>query len=291
MASARDPVRLRLRPEQSALWTALAVGAIGAAALAYNANAAWLVLCLVLAVMGIGAVAALRRVRALVLAPAAPASLVAGEPGRLALHLDTPLPIPGLVLLAGSAATAIDGHPAGVRRAEIDLPPLPRGVHRTQVLRAASTWPLGVLRAEAVHVLHCELVVTPRPRGVPLTVPEADGATGGGQGGLPEDFAGHRPYQAGDPVRGIDWRAAARGMGLLSTRWDGRGGGTVTLRWDAAGGDDERRLGQLARWLDEAHALGLRYTLALPGRTLGPGAGDAFRARCLRALAAWPEPA
>ena len=53
----------------------------------------------------------------------------------------------------------------------------------------------------------------------------------------------------------------------------------------------EQRLAQLTRWVLDADALGLTYTLTLPDQTLGPAYGDAQRIACLRALALYGLPA
>jgi uncharacterized protein (DUF58 family) len=278
--------RLRLRPERELVKSGLAVAFMGAAALMYAANAVWLVVCLVVGLAGGGAAAAGRRLRgaAVEILPAPP--FTAGLPMALPVRITAAQDVPGARLDAGGAPVDL-ALAAGSHAAAAPLPPLRRGIHRIAHVRLATAWPLGVLRLERRWPVDAEIVVAPAPAGDDL--PPADGAGDDGRGGGgPEDFAGHRPYRPGDPPRGIDWRAAARGLGWLSTQWDGRGGGARALRYADCRGDAETRLAQLARWIEDAAARGADYGLELPGDSIPPGRGEIHRRRCLRALAAHP---
>jgi uncharacterized protein (DUF58 family) len=280
------PPRLRLRPERELVKSGLAVAFMGAAALMYAANAVWLVVCLVVALAGGGAAAAGRRLRGTTIEVLPPPVFTAGTPMALPVRITAAHDLPGARLDAGGAPADLD-LAAGPVAAAAPLPSLARGIHRIAGVRLASAWPLGVLRLERHWPVAVEIVVAPAPAGDEL--PPAQGAGDDGRGGgSPEDFAGHRPYRPGDPPRGIDWRAAARGLGWLSTQWDGRGGGTRILRFADCRGDDETRLGQLARWIADAAARGADYGLDLPAAAIPPGRGEAHRRHCLRALAAHP---
>ena len=76
---------------------------------------------------------------------------------------------------------------------------------------------------------------------------------------------------------------------MLTKLWAGEGGEMVLLDWQAVpGGGVEVRLSQLTRWVLAAERLGLQYGLAVPGRTIAPGCGDAHFHACLRVLATSP---
>lgn len=279
--------RVRVRPEPELLWSAVAVGFMGMAALMYAANAVWLVVCLVVALVGGGTAANARRLRGLSLEVLPTTPFTAGAPMALSLRAVATSALPDLRLEAGGTARGLPVVTAGTHLLLAPLPPLRRGIHQITRLRAASAYPLGVVRCERWWTVAVEVVVAPAPAGEPLP-PGLGGDGDHGGGPLPEDLAGHRPYRPGDPVRGIDWRAAARGQGWLSTVWDGRGGGLHCLRFADCPGSDEQRLAQLARWIDDAHHAGLSFGLDLPAVRIEPGAGDLHRQRCLRALAAFP---
>jgi uncharacterized protein (DUF58 family) len=155
----------------------------------------------------------------------------------------------------------------------------------------ATRYPLGLLRAWAYFDDPARCLVYPAPAG---SLPLPGGRRGeGGEGGDAagqDDFAGLRPYAAGDSLRSVHWKAAARGGELVVKQLRGAGG-THWLRWQdtAALGGDEARLAQLAQWVVTLDAGGARYGLELPELVLEPDAGPVQRARALRALALWPR--
>ena len=277
--------RLRLRPEAVAVWPALAVGAIGAAALAYNANAVWLVLCLVLAAVGGGAAVSLRRLRGVRIEVPPPPVVFAGEPAQLDVGIELPAPMGGVLIQVDAEAQRTPSA-RGWHRMRIDLGPRVRGIAPLGLVRASTSFPMGVVRCEAAFAVATPLVVAPHPAGRRLHPAVDEGAHGESRLGThAADFAGHLAYRPGHRIAGIDWRAAARGQGLLSKQWEGRGSGEVWFDWDACSGDAELRLSQLCRWVCDAHEVGLRFGLRLPGRILPPDHGDAHRRNCLLALA------
>lgn len=155
----------------------------------------------------------------------------------------------------------------------------------------SSRYPLGILRAWAYLRQDARCLVYPTPGGRLPLPPGQRGAGGdGGDGAGVDDFAGLRPYVAGDSLRSVHWKAAARGDALLVKQLRG-GGGTRWLRWSdtAALADVEARLSQLAQWILVLDASGERYGVELPQLRLEPDAGPVQRARALRALALWPR--
>ena len=113
--------------------------------------------------------------------------------------------------------------------------------------------------------------------------PAADGRIPATNGD--EDLSGLRAYQAGDSSRRIDWKASARGQGLLTREFHGMADSTLWLDWSQTTGDPELRLSQLTRWLLDARDAGLAYGLRLPQQEIAIGQGAAHERRCLAALA------
>jgi uncharacterized protein (DUF58 family) len=112
--------------------------------------------------------------------------------------------------------------------------------------------------------------------------------TGGAQDGArgEEDFAGLRPYQPGDSLRRIAWKAHARGQGLHTKQYSGTDVVSHVFDWDSLPGlDAETRLAQLCRWALDAHEHGEAFGLRLPGTAIEPNIGTAQLERCLDALA------
>ena len=177
----------------------------------------------------------------------------------------------------------------GTDTVEMTLPPAGRGRQRLDRLALTTVYPLGFWRSWRYEAADASYLVYPRPEG---TLPLPDGPalttdvpTGTGAGG--DDYSGVRPYQVGESQRHIDWRAAARGQGLLVKRFSGAGSRRVRFEYDdtLSLGDPEARLRQLCRWVVDADGAGLAYGLRLPGFEAEPARGPAHHDRCLAALA------
>lgn len=101
-----------------------------------------------------------------------------------------------------------------------------------------------------------------------------------------DDFAGLKPYQAGDALQHLDWKSYARGLGLHSKTFAAGQLPELMLDWDAARGNDiETRLSIMTRWVLEADKLGIQYGMTMPGKHFAPDNGDQHKQACLRELA------
>ena len=114
----------------------------------------------------------------------------------------------------------------------------------------------------------------PRPRTCPLAPARRLGPEGGlGEGA--GDYVGSRGYRPGDSPRHLDWKALARGRGLVVKQFGGEQAVEVWL--DLRAGRGRRpgaRLAALCRQVLDAAGQGLAFGLRLPG-----GAGPARRGR------------
>ncbi|HEX5539827.1 MAG TPA: DUF58 domain-containing protein [Methylophilaceae bacterium] len=133
----------------------------------------------------------------------------------------------------------------------------------------------------------CLVYPQPAPYGIPVpsaSDPGAAGALDASKGD--DDFAGHRAYQLGDSPKRVDWKASSREQGLLTKQFSGEAQATLWLDWfSTPGADAEQRIGQLTRWVIDAHANRQRYGLRLPQQAFAPDSGEAHYRRCLQALA------
>ncbi|MBV9128342.1 MAG: DUF58 domain-containing protein [Verrucomicrobia bacterium] len=200
----------------------------------------------------------------------------------------------------------------GSAAVELSLPTTQRGFFPLGRLAMSTIYPLGFFRGwfyeETSPDAGYYVYPSPAPAGArPLPeapITDADDAalaapalaTMASPAG--DDYAGARPYLPGDSQRRVDWRAAARGQGLLVKQFVGSDElerVIVWLDWHAlADLDPEARLAQLCRWTLEAEARPrIWYGLRLPDNTttdadvteIAPGRGDAHLRRCLEALA------
>jgi uncharacterized protein (DUF58 family) len=168
-----------------------------------------------------------------------------------------------------------------------------RGLLRPGRLTVFTCYPLGLFFAWSYFEPDMTCVVYPRPAPAGPRLPEAEAATGEGaqRGQGRDDFAGLRQYHPGDSPRHIAWKAAARGQGLLTKQFSGRAETELWLDWQQLPRDlgVEGRLSLLARWVIEAHTLGLSFGLRLPARTVALGSGDVQREACLQVLALFDQ--
>lgn len=157
-------------------------------------------------------------------------------------------------------------------------------------IRITSTWPLGLFRAWSYMHIEQRCVVYPRALGTrtlpQMTMLDEEEQVGKGSGS--EDFVGFRPYQVGDSMRSVDWKAYARERGLLSKRFSGNGSRKIRIDWQHTAylNDVEQRLSQLCLWVIEAEKQGAQYALALPTvSSLHFASGEKHKHQCLHALA------
>jgi uncharacterized protein (DUF58 family) len=204
---------------------------------------------------------------------------------RYALHLN---------LLAEPPLTAppgawIDISAEGARHVELTLAATRRGRLRCPRVRIETRFPFGLWQAWAYTRPALTAIVYPRPEEDAPPVPLMPGESSDGKGIATsgDDFAGVRPYQAGDPLKRVAWRLAARSDELSVKLFDAPSGGELVLDYEVlpAQLSLEERMSRLARWVLEADAAQARYGLALPGTRIAPNHGVAHRDQCLTALA------
>jgi uncharacterized protein (DUF58 family) len=156
-------------------------------------------------------------------------------------------------------------------------------------IKIETRFPFGLWRAWAYLIPALDAIVYPRPEenAPPLPVTGSGNGDSAGMASSGADFAGVRPYQAGDPQRLIAWRLAARSDDLSVKQFEAGGSGDLLLDFHAlpATLDAEQRLSRLTRWVLDADAAHLRYGLRLPDATVAAGSGPLHREQCLAALA------
>ena len=169
------------------------------------------------------------------------------------------------------------------RRGYLDMP----------VLVLSTQFPIGLLYTWSRLVkLDHRCLVYPQPGPFRPIIGSVDRKShrDSGQSGEGDDFIGVREYQYGDSPRHVDWKAAARGLGLHTKRVGGDALSTVWLDWDVLDGlDTELRLSQLCRWVLDAEQDSMVYGLRIPGVNINPANGEAHRRTCLKALALFDQ--
>lgn len=182
--------------------------------------------------------------------------------------------------------------PAGeLARVQVGTPTARRGWLGLPEVRIATRYPLGLFRAWCYVRTDARVLVYPAPAPQAPELSLAPARRLGPEGGLGEgagDFVGSRAYRPGDPPRHLDWKALARGRGLVLKQFGGDQAVEVWLDLrHIPGADLEGRLAQLCRQVLDAAEQGLAFGLRLPGQEVPLGEGDDHKHRCLAALAAF----
>jgi uncharacterized protein (DUF58 family) len=228
----------------------------------------------------------------------------AGETASFACHFENHSRLPRLALHLGPwpegmtaeerrfmmrAWRGFDLTPAARDVVTVSLLAPRRGWQALGRLRVETRYPLGIFRAWAYFACKARVLVYPVPRGrlpLPEAVSSGRGSTQQQLGGV-DEFAGLRPYVAGDPVRAIAWKSLAQERELVIKKFQGQGRQRVRLTWAATArlATTEERLSQLCRWVLDAERGAASFNLELPDERLEFARGPAHLERCLRALA------
>ncbi|WP_339095117.1 transglutaminaseTgpA domain-containing protein [Deinococcus sp. VB343] len=241
-----------------------------------------------------GAAQARRLARSLSLALHAPAEATAAHPVTFSAQV-TQTGGAGRVQVRGLVGTeTVDAwaflEGGETRHLPLTLPQPRRGplTLRAEVFALDS---FGLWLARSAAHAEAEALVAPAPEPAPPAPPTlaaaGEGDTGQRMSGS-DDFAGLRPYAAGDAPRLISWRHAARTGQLVTREFDAPLGRALALDWAATSGDTEARLSRLAGWVALARSTQTPFRLSLPDRALPVGAGEGQVRAALHALALHP---
>ena len=192
----------------------------------------------------------------------------------------------------GDPGCIVDVPASGTATGDVRLPAPRRGRIPLERFVVATRHPLGLFRAWAVVHGDHHAIAWPAPAERSRTPPGVATDTGGAQDRAQgdHDFAGLRPFQPGDSLRRVAWKAYARGQGLHTKQYAGTDVVSHVFDWDSLPAlGTEARLSQLCRWVLDAHERGEAFGLRLPGVSIEPNVGTAHRERCLNALALFED--
>jgi len=212
---------------------------------------------------------------------------------RVLLDNRARIPRPRIELGTNGTVTCVTDVPAaGSANGELRVTAARRGRVPLDRLVVATRHPLGLFRAWAVVHFEHHAIAWPAPAARGRTPPGLETDTGGAQDRAhgDHDFVGLRPFEAGDSLRRIAWKAYARGQGLHTKQYAGTDVVSHVFDWDSLPAlETEVRLSQLCRWVLDAHDCGEAFGLRLPGTRIEPNVGTAHLERCLNALALFED--
>lgn len=169
-----------------------------------------------------------------------------------------------------------------------------RGLLPLGKIRVSSTFPLGLFRAWSEPEAKINCLVYPAPSGylpLPTIVGQGKIRSNSREGVEGDDFHGYRPYMQGDSPRHVDWKAVAKGRGMLIKQFGGTSFSGLYFRWDDVRhcGSTEAALSQLCHWILQAEEQDMAYGLDLPGKNIPPNEGEYHRHECLKTLALFSQ--
>lgn len=288
--------KVNLRPTVQGLLYAFVLLFMLWASVNYKNNLAYVFL-FMLASLGITSILhAWRNLSYVEIKPATVEPTFAGEPVELQLRLqnDGSVRCENIQIYPGSLGLEprqriVEALPSGGSLLHsITLADTTRGLHQIKGVSLTSTFPLGIVKVARTYSVIIEYMVFPKPEG-DLPWPALSTAEHSDEGGKllgGDDYAGHHEWHEGESQRRIDWKAYARGKGLLVKEYTG--GGTGRACFDFHSLPDiplEVKLSQLSRWIVDANYEGLSYALRMPKEQIGPDIGKDHFYRCLRSLA------
>ncbi|UJF24863.1 hypothetical protein L0B52_01620 [Suttonella sp. R2A3] len=181
----------------------------------------------------------------------------------------------------------ISGLAAGAQtQVSVAQPTFARGELSCAPLTVLTTHPAGWFVCWQWLKMRSTVLVYPKPEGCQL-LPYQHSAQQGeiASGARGEDeFNYLAPYYYGAPLSRIAWKQLGRGQ-MLIKQFSGQANERVSLDLADTAGELEVRLSQLCRWVLDAEAQGVLYSLRLREQYFPHNRGDAHYHACLRALA------
>lgn len=165
-----------------------------------------------------------------------------------------------------------------------------RGWHEISSVQIRSRFPLGLF--QAWKKVPTRLTIVAAPRAIDHGLNAATGLAGEDDEktvalSSAEELRGLAPAREGVPTSAIDWKAVARGRGLVQKEFESPRDARTVIDWERTRslGTTETRLQQMSYWLRQARKARRAVEIRLPGDTVTNSIDEA-----LRFLAKWEAP-
>ncbi|BBL73124.1 DUF58 domain-containing protein [Methylomagnum ishizawai] len=277
-------------PNKRGLGLALLLFILWLTSINYSSNLGFILTFLLVAIALLGMLHGYRNLAGLSIRPKPGQPVFAGEQARLELAVVNSGYLPRYAVWCrckGAEPVRIDIPAETTANPTLGLPATRRGWLEPGTVRVYSEFPLGLFHAWSLLNFQERVLVYPRPAPTPMDFPVSGGyGRFNRQPHSADDFHGFQAYQAGDPLRHIHWKGVAKGHDPQVKRYAGGEAEDLALVFEETpGGDTESRLSRLCRWIVDAEAAGLRYSLSLPGTRIAADCGAAHSRLCLETLA------
>ena len=162
-----------------------------------------------------------------------------------------------------------------------------RGVYKISKVKISSIYPLGLFYAWTYKDTDSQYFVYPKAAGkLPLPFSTVEGETSRFSHAHGEDFSGHRGFQHADSPRRIDWRAFARGRGILIKEFRSGSSKSLLLDYESCTQSEvEARLEQLSQWIEYCRKKEIPFALKVKDQQIDTGMGVRHIKKALEILA------
>lgn len=182
----------------------------------------------------------------------------------------------------------VDVHQQGFSQVSIELKTSRRGLLPVPRIVTSSQFPFGWLTTWAYFSSDKPILVYPQPKEPVVldSLNEGNESEDGARREGIEDLYGLKPYQRGESLARVDWKAYARERGMFIKEFASYQSQELCFSWhDFPGIHEEDRLSYLTHLVVDAASQNLNYSLTLPGIIIDYGDGENHRRKCLNALA------
>jgi uncharacterized protein (DUF58 family) len=164
---------------------------------------------------------------------------------------------------------------------------LGRGKYEVGKVKLSTTFPFGLFYAWKIQTIKDLYYVYPQP--ISHSSSEYSFKLGDSfekrNGTKGEDYTQHNKYKIGDSPKHIDWKALAKGRGLLTKEFKDGDRQSIIIDFDKIPGGIKEKLEQISFWILDCEKTQKYYSIKLKDRVLGPAIGINHKNKCLQALA------
>jgi uncharacterized protein (DUF58 family) len=274
------------------LCLAVLIGAIN-----YGNNLAYALAFLLLSTLAVSVIHTFRTLAGLTILPGRSQDVFAGQPAlfHLLIREEAGRARTAVCLRENGPLSRFDLLAARTTEVTVAAPTEERGRRRLGQLKVSSTYPLGLVQAWSWIRPDMACLVYPKPvqspnHPLPDNNDRNDDQQSHGRSSGSGDFQDLVEHRPGDSFKRLDWKAWARGRGLMVKRFAAERSSTIWLDYQSFPDlEPESVLSVLSGQVLCAEREAVNYGLRLPGRSIPPSRGPEHRTVCLQALALHPE--
>lgn len=178
-----------------------------------------------------------------------------------------------------------------IKTFEIAIGPLKRGEYLLERVVIFSSFPFGLFTAWKYWYLEQRFTIFPNYQSVFPSLPVPTESESLGENATRtnllegQEFFGHKEYFEGASFRLVDWKAFARGKGVLIKKFVDQNNIKFTLSLNEIKGSLEEQIEILATWIEELDKKDCEYSLIIDEEEFIGSRDTHFKRFCLQKLA------